>query len=105
MDSKTLNALDGSSILTEVMGEKIEAQRKSYKKAIKNAAIRNDEAQEAVAKSNTRAEKTKAKLDALVEGGMEGFLSGVTNEEDDDSLISAKPYRRPYSSTDLTSTW
>ncbi len=86
MDSKTLNSLDGSSVLAQVIAEKIETQRKSYKVAIKNAIFRNDKAQESLAKVFIRAEKTKAKLDALVKGGMEGFLNEIDKDDKKPSI-------------------
>lgn len=100
MDNKTLNALDGSSVLTEVMRDKVEAQRKSYKRAIKSAVIRNDKAQEYADKANTSVECTKAKLNALVDGGMEGFLATKKEDveedvEDNDSYSVKQAYRRP----------
>jgi hypothetical protein len=100
MDNKTLNALDGSHVLAVVMSEKIEAKRRLYKKAIKDAAIRNDNAQAMADKTNARADKNQAKLDALVNGGMEGFFSDKAREEEDqdgtgmDSLISGRSSRK-----------
>ena len=88
---QNLNALDGSSVLNEVITEKIEAQRKSYKTAIKSAVLRNDKVQESVAKTNARAERTKAKLDALVEGGMEGYLAKEKELVDDEETYRLSP--------------
>jgi hypothetical protein len=94
MDKKNLNALDGDSMLQEVLNEKIEVQRRTYKKAIKNAVIRNEHSQESVDKANARSEKSQAKLDALVNGGMEGFLTNETSDEDEE--CSGTGPRRTY---------
>lgn len=75
MNDSNLNALDGDAMLKEVMVEKIEAQRNQYKRAIKSAVISTEIAQEVVDKAQKRVEKNQTKLDALVDGGMEGFLS------------------------------
>ena len=90
MNNKTLNELDGSSMLNEVISEKIEANRKSYKRAIKNAFIRNDQAYESAVKANARAEMTREKLDALVDGGMEGFLANKANDEEYEAVTRPK---------------
>jgi hypothetical protein len=80
MDSKTLNALDGDSILAEVQAERIAQQRKAYKQAIKDAVINNDNAQRAASKARAKAEKADDKLKELVDGGMEGFLASKNND-------------------------
>ena len=103
MNDKDLNKLDGSSMLQEVMAEKVERNRKLYKTAIKNAVVRNDNAQASAKKQVARADKTQTVLNDLVDGGMEGYLAKTedTDEDDDDSggVSPAKkklgyPYKR-----------
>lgn len=116
MSDKNLNALDGDAMLQEVLNEKIDTQRKAYKRAIKNAVVRNENAQEASAKSAGRAEKNQKKLDDLVNGGLEGYLTipedvveDVVEEEEEGGgtsmiLASKRTYRSSRPSK-LSSRW
>ncbi len=101
MNEKDLNSLDGDSVYQEVLSDKIEKDRKSYKQAIKNAVVRNDQAQKSAKKALARAEKNQTALTDLVDGGMEGFLAkdedeDCDEEEDDfgDDVIRRPKYAR-----------
>lgn len=101
-NDKNLNSLDGSSVLDEVLYDQIVANRKSYKTAIRNAVIRNDKSQEMADKALDRARRSKGKLDALVEGGLDGFLNkveAIDEEEDDDVATSINPPKKKFGSS------
>ncbi len=76
-----LNALDGDSMLQEVMKERVAKDRVAYKKAINNAVIRLKNAEKAATKAVDRVEHNQEKLDKLVDGGIEGFLIKKDDEE------------------------
>jgi hypothetical protein len=85
MDDKTLNSLDGDSTYQEVEREilvnTITKNRKKYKDAMKTSILNRDSAKESVDRATIILNDCQNKLNALIDGGMEGYLSN--NKEDD----------------------
>lgn len=95
MDTDTLNKLDGDAVYQSVQADIVERDRKLYKQAMKNAVIRNDNAQASSDRQNARAIKTATKLNDLIDGGMEGFLAkeeeiGTDDDETDAETITRR---------------
>jgi hypothetical protein len=84
MDIDELNKLDGDTVFQSILADKLERNRKNYKQAMKNAVIRNDNAQASANRQNKRADKTQNTLHELIDGGMAGFLAKEEELDDDD---------------------
>jgi hypothetical protein len=75
MSSNVSKSINGNDILNEIEKEEIENKRHMYKQAIKYAYYKHKEAEDMVVSKQDLAKQAKTKLDALVEGGMEGYFA------------------------------
>lgn len=78
-------SITGDAILCEIKRDEKEEKRYMYKQAIKSAYYKHKEAEDMVVSKQDLAKQAKTKLDALVEGGMEGYFASKDSLEEDDS--------------------
>jgi hypothetical protein len=88
MNSNVSKSINGVDILNEIEKEEIENKRHRYKQSIKYAYKRYERAKDRVTLEQDLAKQAKTELDALVEGGMEGYFASKDNLEANDFFRS-----------------